>query len=262
MKRNENYFLLLTFCVVFLCSCLSTKRVTYFNENNDMEIEYAIQNLEPIIQKNDLISIMVTSLNAEANQLFNLYTISTAPGNINDGTVTQSAGYLVDQEGNIQFPMIGTLQVAGLTKKQLKELISSAIKQKEILFDPVVNIRYLNYKVTVLGAVANPAVFNVPNEKITLLEALGLAGDLTMFARRDNIIIIREDKEGKRIFKHVNLNDKDFLKSSDYYLRSNDIVYAAPNNANIANASTTKQWLPTVFGALSFMVIVIDRILK
>jgi polysaccharide biosynthesis/export protein len=262
MRVNKHHFLFLLLYVVFISSCLNTKKATYFNEGSDMEIEYAIQNLEPVIQKNDLLSITVSSLNAEANQLFNLYSISTAPGNINDGTVTQSAGYLVDQEGNIQFPMLGTLQVAGLTKKELKGLISTAIKQKEILFDPVVNIRYLNYKITVLGAVAHPAVFNVPNEKITLLESLGLAGDLTMFARRDNIIIIREEKEGKRVYKHVNLNDKDFLKSPYYYLRSNDIVYAAPNNANIANASTTKQWLPTVFGALSFMAIVIDRILK
>src|SRR5215210_1582247 len=137
--------------VLQMWACANTKKVTYFNELTDKEIDYQVQNLEPIIQKNDLLNITVTSLNNEANQLFNLYNISTAPGAANAGTVTQVAGFLVDQDGNIQFPMLGTIKAAGLTKKQLKEYLAKTLAANKILYDPVINIRYLNYRVTVLG---------------------------------------------------------------------------------------------------------------
>jgi polysaccharide export outer membrane protein len=141
-------------------------------------------------------------------------------------------------------------------------LIARSLVQKNLLYDPVVNIRYLNYKITVLGEVARPSVINVPGEKISLLEALGLAGDLTIYAQRDNILIIHEEAEGKRVTKRINLNDNDLLTSPYYYLQSNDVVYVAPNKAKVASGSTTKQWLPALFGGLSFVAIVIDRLTR
>jgi polysaccharide biosynthesis/export protein len=247
---------------LIMSSCADTKEVTYFNELTDTTILYQAQNLEPVIQKNDLLNITVSSLNNEANQLFNLYNVSTSVGTANAGTVSQAAGFLVDQEGNIQFPMLGTIKVAGLTKKQLKEYLSKTLVANKILYDPVINIRYLNYRVTVIGQVARPAVYNVPAEKITLLEALGLAGDLTIYGERNNILVIREQQEGKRISKHINLLSSDPLTSPYYYLQSNDIVYVPPNKANVASASTTKLWLPALFGALSFATIVLQMIIE
>ncbi|MES2649752.1 MAG: polysaccharide biosynthesis/export family protein [Bacteroidota bacterium] len=262
MFKSVLYLIVLLLTTLLMSACADTKRVTYFNELTDKEINYQVQNLEPIIQKNDLLNITVTSLNNEANQPFNLYNISTPPGTVNAGTVTQAAGFLVDQDGNIQFPMLGTIKASGLTKKQLKEHLVKSLVSNKLLYDPVINIRYLNYRVTVLGQVAKPSVFNVPGEKITLLEALGLAGDLTIYGERNNVLVIRELQEGKRISKHIDLNSNELLTSPYYYLQPNDVVYVAPNRANVASASTTKLWLPALFGGLSFLTVILDMIIN
>jgi len=246
----------------FLASCTSTKEVTYFNELSDSEIDYKVQNIEPVIQKNDLLNINIASLNGDANQIFNLYSVSTSIGNANAGTVTQTTGFLVDQDGNIQLPMIGTIKAAGLTKKELKDVLYKDLVSHNILYDPVISIRYLNYKVTVLGEVAHPTVINVPSEKITLLEALGLAGDLTIYGKRDNVLVIRDEMEGKRVSHHIDLNSKELLTSPYYYLKSNDVVYIAPTKATAASASTARIWVPSILAALSFIAIILDHVLN
>ena len=244
------------------CSCVNTKKATNFNNLSDSTIKYTVENLEPILQKNDILSISVSSVNAEAALPFNLYAKTVSQGTVNAGTSSQTNGFLIDQEGNLQFPLLGKIKAAGLTKKQLKDIITKDLLQKNLLYDPVVDIRYLNYKVTVLGEVIHPSVFNVPSEKITLLEALGLAGDLTTYARRDNILILREVEEGKRVSKRINLNDNDLLTSPYYNLKSNDVVYVAANEAKVASTSTTKQWLPAFISGLSFIAILVDRITR
>lgn len=255
---------LLLVCVLAIAgaSCVNTKSATYFNGLSSQEILYEAQSLEPVIQKNDILSIVVSSLNAEASQQFNLYAVSSSPGGVNSGTITQTAGFLVDQDGNIDFPMLGTIKAAGLTKKQLKNEILKGITQKNLLFDPVISIRYLNYKVTVLGEVARPAVINVPGEKISLLEAIGLAGDLTTFAKRDNVLLIREATEGKRTTERINLNDTTILSSPNFFLRSNDVVYVASNKSKVAGSSTAKQWLPAVLAGMSFIAVIVQGITR
>ena len=255
------YFPFLIVLMAFF-SCVDTRKATSFNSLTDSKIDYKVESLEPVIKKNDLLSILVSSINTEASNLYNLYTIVNSPGSAISGTLQQTAGYLVDQDGNLQFPMLGTIKAAGLTKKQLKEIITNGLVKKDLLYDPVVSVRYLNYKVTVIGEVAKPSVINVPSEKITLLEAVGLAGDLTLYAKRDNILIIHDDQEGKRVSKRINLNDNDLLMSPYYYLKSDDVVYVPPNNAKVAGTSNTRQWLPAVLGGLSFIAIVIDRLTK
>jgi polysaccharide export outer membrane protein len=250
------------FLLPLFFSCVNTRKATNFNNLADSTIEYKTENLEPVIQKNDILSISVSSVNAEATVPFNLYAKTTSQGSVNAGTASQSNGFLVDQDGSLQFPMLGRIKAAGLTKKQLKSIITRELIQRNLLFDPVVDIRYLNYKVTVLGEVIHPSVFNVPSEKITLLEALGLAGDLTPYARRDNILILHEVEEGKRVAKRINLNDNELLTSPYYYLKSNDVVYVAANEAKVASTSTTKQWLPVFISSLSFIAIVVDRLTR
>ena len=262
MNKNSVKKIPAILLVSFIVSCTNTKEVTYFNELTDTEIDYKVQNIEPVIQKNDLLNINIASLNGDANQIFNLYSVSTSIGNANAGTVTQTSGFLVDQDGNIQMPMIGTIKAAGLTKKQLKDVIYKSVVEHNILYDPVISIRYLNYKVTVLGEVAHPSVINVPSEKITLLEALGLAGDLTIYGKRNNVLLIRDDSEGKRISHHIDLNSQELLTSPYYYLKSNDVVYVAPNKATAANATTTKVWLPSILAGLSFIAIILDHVLN
>jgi len=258
---NASYHLyLLIVSSAILSSCVNTRKVTNFNDISDMTIQYTVESLEPVIQKNDILSISVSSINTDATQPFNLYTISSTQGAVNSGTVSQASGFLVDQEGYIQFPMLGNIKAAGLTKRKLKDTITGGLIQKNLLYEPIVSIRYLNYKVIVLGEVARPSVINVPGEKITLLEALGLAGDLTPYASRNKILVIRESEAGKRTTKRLDLTDKDLFTSSYYYLKSNDIVYVAPNKAKAASTSTTKQWLPVVLSSMSFIAVVIGQI--
>ena len=257
MIKKSKVFLLLGI-VAFFCSCGNSKQLVLFNDLNQASVQSQIENLEPVIQKNDLLSITVSSLNAEASQAFNIPTNSTQITSFTNSTSTV-AGYLVNQDGYIQFPVLGNIKASGLTKKQLKDNITKGLSDGKLLIDPNVNIRYLNYKVTVVGEVARPAVINVPNEKITLLEALGLAGDMTLFARRDNVLIIRET-EGSKSFTRINLNSTEIFTSPYYYLKSNDIVYVEPNKKKLASVSNASRWVPVVISALSASIVIIDRL--
>src|SRR5688572_20812149 len=244
---------------IWLASCANTKKVVYLNDVGAKQINNAIDNLEPVIQKNDLLSITVSSPNATASQPFNTaVTVSTQSVGY---TSTQASGYLVDQDGFIDIPMLGRIKAAGLTKKELKESITKNLVDNKYLLYPVVTVRYLNFKVTVLGEVARPMVINVPDEKINILEALGFAGDLTIYARRDNVTLVREEK-GKRIVKRLNLNSGTLLTSPYYYLRSNDIIYVEPNSAKVSAASNTRNWLPAILSGLSLTAVIIDRITR
>ena len=245
----------------FNSSCVSTKDVVYFDEIGNTEFTGEVQDLEPVLQKSDLLSISVSSLNPQASEYFNTINISNSRGSSATTTTSQAVGYLVDQDGFIQFPFLGNVEAAGLTKKKLKENIQKELISRKLLIDPAVEVRYLNYKVSVLGEVANPSVLTVPNEKLTLLEALGLAGDLTIYASRDNILLIREE-EGKKVLRRINLTTDELFTSPYYYLKTNDIVYVEPNKTKIASAGTARQWLPVVFSGLSVVIVAIDRLTR
>ena len=250
--------ILLLLFVIFT-GCTNTKKVIYFNNIQDTSFKSREADLEPVIRKGDILSISVSSANPDASVPFNTPNVSsssiraTQPGTLPDG-------YLVQQDGTIQFPVLGNLMAAGITKKALKDNIQGQLDQRKLLVDPIVSIRYLNFRVTVLGEVARPAIVNVPSEQITLFEALGLAGDLTIYAKRDNVLLIREE-EGTKIIKRLNLNTSDILNSPYYYLKSNDIVYVEPSKSKVASASQSRQLVPIILSVLSFLVVVIDRTL-
>jgi polysaccharide biosynthesis/export protein len=239
------------FLIGVLSSCVNTQKAIYLDNIRDTMMTKKLDDLEPVLQKNDLLSITVSSPNPTATQLFN------SPNTV--GKEASAAGYLVGQDGNIDFPLLGSIRAAGLTKKQLKDSITTRLADDKLLTNPVVAVRYLNYKVTVLGEVARPTVINVPDEKLSLLEALGLAGDMTVYAKRDNVMVIREE-EGVRIVRRLNLNSKELFSSPYYYLKSNDIVYVEPNRAKISSASTTRVWLPMVMSALSVAAVIFYRL--
>jgi polysaccharide export outer membrane protein len=236
-------------------SCVNTQKATYFNSLKDMKIDSGARVPEPVIQKNDILNIAVSSLNPDATAIFNM-----AP-TVNTNSGTQLNGYLVSDDGFIQFPVLGNIKAAGLTKNELKQFITKSLLDKKQLVDPIVSVRFINFKVTVLGEVKNPTVINVPNEKISLLEAIGLAGDLTIYAKRDNVLVIREEGESK-VIKRLNLNSNELFSSPYYYLKANDVVYAEPNKSKVATTSRATIWLPVVFSALSLGAIVLDRVLE
>jgi polysaccharide export outer membrane protein len=249
--------------VVLFSSCTNTRKATYFYGMKDGTVATPTPVPESLIQKNDILSITVSSLNPEASALFNASngTAGTS-GTAGGGTAGNAAsvGYLVGPEGNIQFPLLGLVKAEGLTKNQLKDYITKTLSDRKLLVDPIITIRFQNFRVTVLGEVNHPSVVSVPNEKLSLLEALGLAGDLTIYGERKNVMIIREQADQK-IIKRINLNSEELFSSPYYYLQSNDIVYVEPNKVKVASASRTMQWLPIVISGLSLAVIVADRLI-
>lgn len=254
---------LLLVCVasILFTSCANTKKITYFNNVPDAAFKDTKVERQTPIQPNDILSITISSLNAEASLPFNLQNNNISRATTVTGSNNESGGYLVNANGTIDLPILGAVQAAGLTKEELKTKITNLILTKKLLIDPIVDIRYLNYEVTVLGEVARPTVITVPNEKISLLKALGLAGDLTIYGKRDNVLLIREEN-GEKITRHINLNSSDFFNSPYYYLKPNDVIYVQPNATKAATASRSTQYLPIIFSALSVVAIVLDRLLR
>lgn len=252
--------LLLLLCMAALASCSDTRKLVYFNNATEDVIQGSAPAAEPVIQKNDLLSISVNSLNPEASAIFNAPNVAGA--NINNTTSlgnSTPAGYLVGPEGYISFPMLGQVKAAGVTKTRLAEQITQQLRDKKLLVDPIVSIRFLNFRVSVLGEVQRPGVFSVPNEKLSVLEALGLAGDVTIYGKKENILVIREDEQGRKTLKRLDMNDKEVLRSPYYYLRSNDIVYVEPSQNRVARERN--QFLfPIIISLVSLGIIVIDRV--
>lgn len=243
--------------VILTVSCASPEKARYFNKLGDETFPRQELVSAHVIRKADILSINVSSINIEENQIFNAPNVAVVPGLVNENP-THGAGYLVDNDGMISFPMIGNVKVEGLNKKQVSELIRDKLISAKLMLDPIIAVRILNFRVTVLGEVASPKIINVPNEKITLMEALGMAGDMTLYAKRDNVLLIREEGDEK-ITRRLNLNNKELLESPYYYLRANDVIYVESNSVKLQNTSRLNQLLPTVLSGLAFLAIIIDR---
>jgi polysaccharide export outer membrane protein len=262
MPMTKSYLILYVFIYLMLFSCTNTRKATYFNNLKDTVILNEVPTDVQIIQNNDLLSISVSSLNPDAALIFNIPNRSNVQASSATGNLIQPAGYLVDEDGNIRFPILGNVAAAGLSKQQLNDNLRTALIERKLLLDPIIDIRYLNYKVTVLGEVARPTVISVPNERITLLEALGLAGDLTIYAKRDNVLLIR-DEAGKKVTRRINLNSNELLTSPYYYLKSNDVIYVEPNKTRVASTSRVNLYLPAIIGGLSTTIIILlDRLTR
>ena len=242
-------------------SCVDTKSITYFNNIADTTLSAQVTGIEPTIQKGDLLSISVNSLSSEATSLFNTSnTSSSTSAGAANSPLSQAVGYLVSQNGTIEFPMLGSIDATGMTKEALKNFITKSLEDKKLLFDPIVTVRYLNFHVTVLGEVNKPGVVVIPNEQVSILEAIGMAGDLTIYGKRTNILLLR--KEGsQKIVRRLNLSSERVLTSPYYYLKSNDVVYIEPDKARIAGASQSRQLLPIILSGLSFLTIIADRLI-
>lgn len=250
MRNLHRYICLLS---VILPSCVNMHKTTYFNGLQDGEIQSAQSNTL-LIHKNDILSISVSSLNAEASAVFNAPNTLQASSSTLNGVSSKQGGYLVNDKGDILFPMIGTMHVEGLSTTQLSDYIEKTLSDKKLLVGPIVAARITNYKVTVLGEVGHPGVVAVPNGQITILEALGFAGDLTIYGRRDNVLLIRDNGKNKTAH-HINLNAKDIFSSSFYKLEPNDVVYVQPNKDKVRSVNNSRQLMPVVFAALSFLVV-------
>ena len=216
---------------LFFISCNSQKHVVYnyIQDVNDTLVKNAVENIEPVIQKNDLLSIQVYSNSTKpeiSDALYNPPALTGTPGSQAGGGSggstggTSTRGYMVDIDGNISFPRLGLIHVEGLTKRQLADTIVSKITDLE---NPTAVIRFLNYRITVLGEVGHQGTYNIPNERITIFEAIGLAGDIPVTGKKDNVKILRE-VNGDREIGTVYLTSKNIFESPYYHLQQNDVI--------------------------------------
>ena len=232
----KKYVAYLVVCMaVFFTACTSTKKIIYLQDVVPFKQQEIEQKYEVIIHGDDLLAIMVNSRDPELALPFNMPMVSYQLGS-NTGGQQRVLGYLVDTNGNIDFPILGEIHVEGLTRMQLTELIKNKLIEGDLIKDPIVTVQFLNFKISVMGEVGRPGSFTISGDRITLLEALSMAGDLTIYGRRDRVGVIRENN-GKRTILFHDLRSADIFNSPCYYLQQNDIVYVEPNKAKSGQSS-------------------------
>jgi polysaccharide export outer membrane protein len=231
----------------------------YFQGSGKIESAESAKYNSPLIRTDDLLAIHVTAQDPESALPFNPYAQNgtTQPTGYTNGIASQQ-GYLVDANGNIDFPVLGKVHLAGLTRIAATDLLKQQLES--FLKAPLVNIRILNFKITVLGDVKNPGTFTIPNERITLPEALGLAGDLNITAVRSGIIVIR-DVEGVKTTTRIDLTNTGVFTSPVYYLQQNDLVYVEPNRAQL-NSSAINNRAGILISLASLVITTIVLIFK
>jgi polysaccharide export outer membrane protein len=237
--RNTVFLSLIT--LLILNSCGSSKDVVYFQDASDFETIIEESHFVPKFKIDDELSILVSTLNPEASAPFNLSGSSSNSTSSLSGALASSASsqqnsiyYLIDQDGTIDFPVLGKIKIVGLSSEEVKELLRD--KLSDYLKDPIINIRLKNFTISILGQVNKPGTYSVNGEQITILEALGYAGDLTIKGKRKNILVIR-NFNGTFVHTRIDLTSKDAMKSPVYYLTQNDVVYVEPNKSAITSSS-------------------------
>jgi len=243
-NQNFNLFFTLLISVLLLSSCASRQDIAYFSETGISNATKELGQYEPTLSADDLLEISVAALDMQSVGPFN--------GTGIDGDVAASVKktYLINQNGEIEFPIVGGVKLAGLTRLEatgiLKEKIEAYVK------DPIVSVKIVNFKITVLGEVARPGTFKIDHERATILEALGLAGDMTIYGERQNVLVIRE-KDGKKTYTRIDLTTDEVFKSPVYYLSQNDVIYIEPNadRMNQSKSNLTQIALPIIAILLS-----------
>ena len=254
--KSKKVSILVVVIIAFCCSCSSYKNVPYFQDLDQNNItREEINNYSPLlIQSGDILAIHVSSP-SNGTELFN-YNLSRVNGEGGSGNNTPESsvvGFLVDVNGNVNLPYIGQMKVAGLNTSNLTDQLQA--KLSTIFTKPVINVRILNFKISVLGDVMKPDVYTIQNERVTLPEALSLAGDLNITAIRNNILLIREIN-GKREYIPIDLTSKKLFDSPYYYLKNHDIIYVTPNRSKISNNNTAGfQRVSLIISALSVVAL-------
>jgi polysaccharide biosynthesis/export protein len=249
--------------MLFLYSCTSykdlTKNAVYFQNTSDSLLKASSVDYTSRIQKGDILYIAVNTANEESSKLFNqqnFYAGSTTPTGA--ATSSNAVGYLVDDRGQISFPFVGNINVAGLSKTAFADTLTNRVRQ--YVSDAIVSVRVLNYKITVLGEVTRPGSYSIPSERVSVLDALGLAGDLTIFGRRDNVKIIRE-VNGQRSIGELNLAKGNIFSSPYYYLQQNDVVYVELNDRKMKNVDQANMRNVSIaLGVISAVALIVTTI--
>ena len=269
MRKNHILLFLAVIAVCLLTSCSSTKNVPYLINYDALATDAKAQLYDARVMPKDILSIIVNTVNPAAAQQFNL-TMSGVMNQSNSQSSSLSSQptlqtYLVDNDGNINFPIVGKIHVAGLTKAETEQLITEKIRPYlSETENPIVTVRMSSYSISVLGEVNAPGNFIVSREKVNVFEALALAGDMTIYGVRKNVKLIREDATGKKEIHILNLNDANVINSPYYYLQQNDILYVEPNTIKAQNSaigSMTSLWI-SVSGVLVSIATLLVSVLR
>jgi polysaccharide export outer membrane protein len=251
-------FIAVLIVILFLVGCSNQRKFTYFKNVPDTIHNFYIADTgykSLTIKADDVLQINISSPNTEATSFFITQGTNTAnPTGIVNSTPATPNTYLVDKEGGIDLPLIGRVPVKGLTTSAAKTYIKS--KVAIYLKDPIVTVRLQNFKVTVLGEVNKPANYIVPNERVSLLDAIGMAGDLTIYGHRENVLLIRE-QEGRKVLERLNLNNSSLFQSPYYYLQQNDIIYVEPNKSKEASSDLTTARNISIISSLAGLATII-----
>jgi polysaccharide export outer membrane protein len=250
------------FALGLTTSCVSPKSIVYFQGDSARFYSQQIsQQYVPVLQPHDLLSVVVGSLSAEANEVFNMpnmfTTTSTNYSTTGGGARIQPLGYLIDNDGTIELPLIGKVKIGGLRTTDAADTIR--IRLGAYLKEPSVVVRNLNFKVSVLGEVKIPGIFVIPDEKITLPQVLSMAGDMTIYGNRSNVMVIREEN-GKREYARIDMTSREIFDSPYYYLRKNDVIYVEPVKSKMLDTDSRIRTVPliiSIVGGISTLGILI-----
>ncbi|UEG54940.1 polysaccharide biosynthesis/export family protein [Mucilaginibacter daejeonensis] len=269
----KNFDLLFKWCAIvslplIMSSCSSIKNVKYFTDIPDSQKITNLATLkyeEPRIQPDDILSINIQTVDPSATKVLATGTLqnsavgATTAGSTGSQTIS---GYLVDNSGNIELPVLGKIKVSTLTTEQAREEIRA--RATKLYKDPTVNLRFANFKITVMGEVAKPGVYVASNEKVNILDALGLAGDITIYGKRENIALIRQFEDGSRKMIRLDLTKSEILNSPYYYLRQNDYLYVEPTKSKVVSSDAIQNRNISIITAvtaslISLIAIIISR---
>ena len=252
--------------MAMMTGCSSYKQVPYFQNADSISYSASKKLFDARIMPKDILTITVRTTDAQASAPFNLIVnrAMSSTGELS-GTYGSMIPYLVENDGTIEFPIVGKIHVQGLTKAEVQDLIRQKIAPylaKEE--NPIVKVMLTSYRVTVMGEVAKPSVVRVEGEKMSILEAIASAGDLTIYGKRDNVLLIRENADGQKETHRINLNDANLINSPYYYVQQNDVIYVEPNATKAKNSSmgqSTSIWI-SVIGSLVSVITLVYNIAK
>lgn len=264
--KEKSFFIVFAVLCMTLGSCGSSKQIAYFQNADSLSYAASKGLFDAKIMPKDLLTITVSTTDPKAATPFNLSVTNTlnATGYLSTGAGSLQT-YLVDNDGFINFPVVGQLKVGGMTKRQCENYIRDKIlPYMSKTENPIVTVKMASFKVTVAGEVKAPGVFNVDQEKISVIEALARAGDLTIYGKRGNVLLIREDATGEKSVHRLNLNDANLINSPYYYLQQNDYLYVEPNSVQAKNSaigSSTTIWI-SVVSILTSVASLVVNVLK
>jgi len=255
--RFLSYASLFFITLTGLTNCTTSKKILYFQNLDDAELKPLNTAYEAVIKKDDRLTIVVSGPDKMVCAPYNLTLNemnSTGSLSSNGNPENVTLGYLVDSEGNIDFPILGKIHVEGMTRNELVNYLTQEIGKD--IKEPIVYVSFRNYKITILGEVKNPGTYTIESEKINILQALGYAGDLNLTAQRENILLLRE-VDGVLTHHRIDLKDKEILQSPYFYLQQNDVIYVLPSATRVATATTAVSIWSVVLSSITTIIALI-----